>query len=161
MAKEINKVVLSTFLNNLPGSMRTQSQDTKIGVGTISGWKNKKHTPREDSLDIFIKEISKKLSLEQKMKISNIIMEAVNIDIKGRIADSFRREAEENFEEFINYMLKEYGVRKNYDFNFLDYEVEKINEIIFLKMNQWIEGINGISIGKKTYNNATYFNIRL
>lgn len=132
------RIIFKEIMQCIPGTMRDWSNKTGISIGTFSGWKTGSHLPRGDSFHIFINFLSDYLKEDVKQKIYFALLDVIDVDKNGKKASILFELFENDFAYFIDYMVNQYDEKQYNSINLENFDQNRINDILFIKLKNWI-----------------------
>ena len=102
----MNEKVWDIILNYPKYSLRTLASYAGISIGTLSGWRKKKHLPHRDSSMEFLKNLSSNLPKQDKEELFDTIMKECGVVKDNDDYYMIQKEAVSDFYSFLNRALK-------------------------------------------------------
>ena len=139
----MNEKVWDVILNFPKYSLRSLASYTGISIGTLSGWRRKKHLPHRDSAMEFLKNLSWNLPKQDKEELFDAIMKECGVVKDNEDYYMIQKEAVSDFYSFLNRALK--NDLLNDTFCYGESAADLLWEILKLKFREWFSGENYIS----------------
>lgn len=139
----MNEKVWDIILNYPKYSLRTLASYAGISIGTLSGWRKKKHLPHRDSSMEFLKNLSSNLPKQDKEELFDTIMKECGVVKDNDDYYMIQKEAVSDFYSFLNRALK--NDLLNDTFCYGESATDLLWKILKLKFTEWFAGENYIS----------------
>lgn len=143
----VNEKVWDIILKFPKGPYRILEQSLGISIGTLSGWKNGKHVPREDSRLQFLYNLSMHLSESEKEDLFRRIMKILGIEKNTTEWCELEQETKHDFYIFLNQALNNELLRGK--FHNEENGANLLWEILVHKFKEWFSSETYISFETK------------